>query len=100
MQRMRREQLRTKHGQFTWRATVPDVNKKLPPMILSEYGICGAQGYTRFLRHLEQLGKEHAPDAVLDREKMRLFDADWKRRQLDECWARRLSGLSSHRICR
>lgn len=40
-----------------------------PPILLSEYGVCGAQHYARFLRNFEQLGKEHAADAVLFRKK-------------------------------
>ncbi len=58
------------------------------PMLLSEYGVCGAQDYARFMRHFEQLGKESAPDARLFREKLDRFLADWKKWQLDQCWAR------------
>ena len=56
------------------------------PVLLSEYGVCGAQDYPRFLRHFEQLGKEHAADAALFRKKMDMFLADWQRYKLDECW--------------
>jgi hypothetical protein len=59
----------------------------LPPLLLSEYGLCGAQDYPRFLRHFEQLGKEHAADATLFRNKFDLFLADWKKYKLDDCWA-------------
>ncbi len=58
------------------------------PLLLSEYGVCGAQDYPRFLRHFEQLGKEHAADAALFRKKMDAFEADWQKFRLDECWAR------------
>jgi hypothetical protein len=57
-------------------------------VLLSEYGVCGAQDYPRFLRHYEQLGKEHAADAKIYRDKMGVFNADWKKWQLDECWPR------------
>ncbi len=58
------------------------------PVLLSEFGICGAQDYPRFLRHFEQLGKENAADAALYREKMQKFQADWIAWKLDECWPR------------
>ena len=58
-----------------------------PPVLLSEYGVCGAQDYARFLRNFEQLGKEHAADAALFRKKYDLFLADWNKYKLDECWA-------------
>ncbi len=58
------------------------------PVLLSEFGICGAQDYPRFLRHFEQLGKEKAADAALYRKKMEAFQADWLRWKLDECWPR------------
>lgn len=58
-----------------------------PPVLLSEYGVCGAQDYPRFLRNFEQLGKEHAADAALFRQKLDLFLTDWKKYRLDECWA-------------
>jgi hypothetical protein len=58
------------------------------PVLLSEFGICGAQDYPRFLRHFEQLGKEKAADAALYREKMKDFRADWIKWKLDECWPR------------
>jgi hypothetical protein len=61
---------------------------KWQPMLLSEFGVCGAQDYPRFLRHFEQLGKEHAADAKLFRDKMEVFEADWRKWKLDECWAR------------
>ncbi len=56
------------------------------PVLLSEYGVCGAQDYPRFLRHFEQLGKEHAADAALFRKTMDRFLADWQKYKLDECW--------------
>jgi hypothetical protein len=58
------------------------------PFLLSEHGVCGAQDYPRYLRHFEQLGKEHAVDARVYREQLDLFMADWKKWRLDECWAR------------
>ncbi|MCL5099113.1 MAG: glycoside hydrolase family 2 [Candidatus Omnitrophica bacterium] len=58
------------------------------PIILSEFGVCGAQDYPRFMRHFEQLGQESAPDARIYREKLDRFMADWQRWRLDECWAR------------
>jgi hypothetical protein len=58
-----------------------------PPILLSEYGVCGAQDYARFLRNFEQLGKEHAADAALFRKNYDLFLADWNKYKLDECWA-------------
>ena len=58
------------------------------PFLLSEYGVCGAQDYARYMRHFEQLGKDNAPDARLFREKLDRFLSDWKRWRLDECWAR------------
>jgi hypothetical protein len=59
----------------------------LPPVLLSEYGVCGAQDYPRFLRNFEQLNAEHAADAALFHEKWELFFSDWKKYRLDECWA-------------
>ena len=58
------------------------------PMLLSEYGVCGAQDYPRFLRHFEQMGREDAADARLYREKLVQFMADWKKWRLEECWLR------------
>ena len=68
--------------------TSKNADEKWQPILLSEYGVCGAQDYPRFLRHFEQLGKEHAADAALFRKKMDAFEADWKKWRLDECWAR------------
>jgi hypothetical protein len=58
------------------------------PMLLSEYGVCGAQDFPRYLRHFEQLGAEHAPDARVYRQMLESFLADWQKYRLDECWAR------------
>ncbi|HET6426792.1 MAG TPA: glycoside hydrolase family 2 TIM barrel-domain containing protein, partial [Phycisphaerae bacterium] len=58
------------------------------PTLLSEYGVCGAQDFARYMRHFEQLGKEHAPDARLYRQLLDQFLADWRKWRLDECWAR------------
>jgi hypothetical protein len=83
--------MRTATTDFDFRGTAtPQVKSAAsspPPVLLSEYGVCGAQDYPRFLRHFEQLGKENAADAVLYREKLDLFIADWKKWRLDECWA-------------
>ena len=81
------QQMRSANGRFT-PALSDSEQKSAQPVLLSEYGVCGAQDYPRFLRNFEQLGKEHAADAQLFREKMDAFDADWKKWQLDECWAR------------
>ena len=43
------------------------------PILLSEYGVCGAQDYPRFMRNFESLGEEHAADARLFREKLDRF---------------------------
>lgn len=85
------QQMRTATSNFGFLGDMPKTKlseSSLPPVLLSEYGVCGAQDYPRFLRHFEQLGKEHAADAVLFRKKMDLFIADWQRYKLDECWAR------------
>ncbi len=71
-----------------FRTPSKNAEKKWEPILLSEYGVCGAQDYPRFLRHFEQLGKEHAADAALFRKKMDAFEADWQKWRLDECWAR------------
>ena len=89
-------QMRSARAEFNFKGTapMPDIEEetslaeKWRPVLLSEFGICGAQDYPRFLRHFEQLGKEHAADAKLYREKMNALDADWKRLKLDECWPR------------
>jgi hypothetical protein len=62
-------------------------NEEPGPLLLSEYGVCGAQDYPRFMRHFEQLGKEHAPDARLYRALLDQFLSDWQKWRLDECWA-------------
>jgi hypothetical protein len=85
------EKMRTSISNFGFSGDIPQPKgseSSLSPVLLSEYGVCGAQDYPRFLRHFEQLGKEHAADAALFREKLDLFLADWKRFRLDECWAR------------
>jgi hypothetical protein len=71
-----------------FKTTCKNADEKWQPILLSEYGVCGAQDYPRFLRHFEQLGKEHAADAALFRKKMDTFEADWQKWRLDECWAR------------
>jgi hypothetical protein len=85
-------QMRGENAKLKFLGVVPtnpnNADEKWQPMLLSEYGICGAQDYPRFLRHYEQLGKEHAADAALFRKKMDAFEADWKKWQLDECWSR------------
>jgi hypothetical protein len=58
------------------------------PVFLTEYGVCSGQDYPRFLRNFERLGKDHAPDARLFREKLDRFLADWEKWRLEECWAR------------
>jgi len=58
------------------------------PMLLSEYGVCGAQDYARFTRNFEQLGKEHVTDARIYKACLDRFMDDWKKWRLDECWAR------------
>jgi hypothetical protein len=58
------------------------------PFLLSEYGVCGAQDYPRFMRHFESLGKDDAPDARLFRAKLERFLSDWEKWRLDQCWAR------------
>ncbi len=84
------QRMRTLTSNFGFAGDIPqtkDSASSLTPVLLSEYGVCGAQDYPRFLRHFEQLGKEHAADAALFRNKLGLFMADWKRYKLDECWA-------------
>jgi hypothetical protein len=89
-------QMRSSRAEFNFDRTTPQpqfgeemrLAEEWKPVLLSEFGICGAQDYPRFLRHFEQLGKEHAADAKLYREKMNAFDADWKKFKLDECWPR------------
>jgi Glycosyl hydrolases family 2, sugar binding domain/Glycosyl hydrolases family 2, TIM barrel domain/Glycosyl hydrolases family 2 len=85
-------QMRSGNARLAFMGTFPPTSKntdeKWQPMLLSEYGVCGAQDYPRFLRHFEQLGEEHAADAALFREKMDAFEVDWKKWRLDECWAR------------
>lgn len=58
------------------------------PLLLSEYGVCGAEDYPRYLRHFEQLGREDAGDAQVYRRKMDWFLSAWRKWRLDECWAR------------
>jgi hypothetical protein len=85
------QKMRTSTTNFGFLGDMPKAaasESDLTPVLLSEYGVCGAQDYPRFLRHFEQLGKEHAADAALFRKNMDLFLADWKRYNLDECWAR------------
>ena len=89
-------QMRNPRSEFNFNGTLaePQVKEQMnsaenwKPVLLSEFGVCGAQDYPRFLRHFEQLGKEHAADAELYREKMNAFDADWKKWKLDDCWPR------------
>jgi hypothetical protein len=84
------QKMRTSIANFGFLGDMPKPaasESDLTPVLLSEYGVCGAQDYPRFLRHFEQLGKEHAADAALFRKKLDLFLADWKRYNLDECWA-------------
>jgi hypothetical protein len=86
---IRQMRTRTTTSHFVGEAPKANVSQSgLPPVLLSEYGVCGAQDYPRFLRHFEQLGEEHAADAALFRKKLDLFLADWQRYKLDECWAR------------
>jgi hypothetical protein len=88
--------MRSARAEFNFNGAAPQpqiaeemsLAEKWKPVLLSEFGVCGAQDYPRFLRHFEQLGKEHAADAKLYREKMAAFDADWKKFRLDECWPR------------
>ena len=55
----------------------------------SQNTACAArQDFIRYLRHFEQLGKEQAPDAIVYRQLLDRFLADWKKYRLDECWAR------------
>ncbi len=58
------------------------------PMLLSEYGVCGAEDYPRYLRHFEQLGQETAGDAREYRTKYEWFMTAWRQWRLEECWAR------------
>jgi beta-galactosidase/beta-glucuronidase len=58
------------------------------PVLLSEYGVCGAEDYPRFLRHFEQLGMEHSTDAKIYRWKLDQFMSGWRKWRLEECWAR------------
>jgi hypothetical protein len=85
------KKMRTSVSNFGFAGDIPQMKglaSNITPVLLSEYGVCGAQDYVRFLRHFEQLGKENAADAILFRNKLNLFLADWKRFKLDECWAR------------
>jgi hypothetical protein len=85
-------QMRSENSAFNFKgmfsAALRKDDEKWQPVLLSEYGVCSGQDYPRFLRHFEQLGEEHAADAKLFRDKMNAFEADWKKWQLDECWAR------------
>ena len=65
-----------------------DAASNTSPFLLSEYGVCGAQDYARFLRNFEQIGEEQAPDARLFRELLDRFMEDWEKWRLFECWAR------------
>ncbi len=58
------------------------------PVLLSEYGVCGAEDYPRCLRHFEQLGLEHSADAKVYHAKLEQFMPAWRKWRLDECWAR------------
>ena len=72
----------------------PDLTKLLGaaqgegPVLLSEFGVCGAQDYPGFMRHAESLGMSSAPDVKLFQEKLERFLEDWPKWRLEDCWAR------------
>ena len=57
------------------------------PILLSEYGVCGAENYSRFLRHFERLNQTGAGDAKVYQQKYRSMQEDWLAFGLDACWA-------------
>lgn len=57
------------------------------PILLSEFGVCGAENYERLLRQYEQRGYAHAADAQVYQAKYAAFMDDWRKWRLDECWA-------------
>jgi hypothetical protein len=58
------------------------------PLLLSEYGVCGAEDYPRYLRHFEQCDEEDASDAQIYRAKYDQLLSAWRKWRLEECWAR------------
>jgi hypothetical protein len=58
------------------------------PILLSEFGACGAQDYLRCMRHFEQWGEEQSADARLHKMQLNQFMENWRTLRMDECWAR------------
>ena len=57
------------------------------PVFLTEYGIGSAVDLWRITRRFEQMGKPDAEDAVYYRERLERFLVDWRRWDMQECFA-------------
>ena len=67
---------------------VREMQKRGGPVLLSEYGVCGAMDFPRFARNFEQLGLEHTADARNYKAELDWFLSEWKKFRLHQCWAR------------
>jgi hypothetical protein len=67
---------------------VRQMQKRGGPVLLSEYGVCGAMDFPRFARNFEQLGLEHTADARNYKAELDWFLSEWKKSRLNQCWAR------------
>ncbi|MCX6872308.1 MAG: hypothetical protein NTW21_00640 [Verrucomicrobia bacterium] len=65
-----------------------EMQKRGGPVLLSEYGVCGAMDFPRYARNFEQLGLEHTADARNYKAELDWFLSEWKNLRLDQCWAR------------
>ncbi|MGB2754844.1 MAG: glycoside hydrolase family 2 TIM barrel-domain containing protein [Phycisphaerae bacterium] len=68
--------------------TMREMRTRGGPLLLSEYGVCGAMDFPRFARNFEQLGLEHTADARNYKAELDWFLSEWKKLRLDQCWAR------------
>ena len=66
----------------------PKDGEPYAPLLLTEYGVCGAEDLPHYLKRYEMINKTDAGDAKLYRRKYNEFLAEWNRMKLDQCWAR------------